>query len=59
MDYAWDPNKVPKNIEKHQVSFEEAHSVFADPLAISFEYAEHSETEVRKFITGHTDLNRL
>ncbi len=59
MDYAWDPLKATRNIQKHGVSFEEAQSVFDDPLATVFEYEEHSEIEVREFIVGHSSQNRL
>jgi hypothetical protein len=59
MDYAWDPTKAASNIQKHNVSFEEARSVFDDPLATVFEDEEHSEVEVREFIVGHSNRHRL
>ena len=59
MDYAWDPAKAISNIQKHKVSFEEAQSVFDDPLATVFEDEEHSRIEVREFIIGHSHQNRL
>lgn len=59
MDYAWDPAKAASNIQKHDVSFEEAQSVFDDPLATVFEDEEHWEIEVREFIVGHSNQNRL
>ena len=59
MDFAWDPDKAARNIQKHHVSFEEAISVFSDPQAKSLEDEEHSETEVREFIIGHFYKNRL
>jgi uncharacterized DUF497 family protein len=31
--YEWDPEKAKKNLRKHRVSFEEAATVFLDPLA--------------------------
>lgn len=36
MDFEWDPKKVEVNQKKHGVSFHEAATVFADPLAITF-----------------------
>jgi hypothetical protein len=36
MDYEWDQEKATNNLEKHGVSFEEAASVFGDPLYIDF-----------------------
>ena len=59
MDFAWDPVKAAANVQKHQVSFEEARSVFSDPLAITFEDDEHSELEERELIIGYSDRNRL
>jgi uncharacterized DUF497 family protein len=32
--FTWDPRKAASNMRKHGVSFEEAASVFADPLAL-------------------------
>lgn len=58
-DYAWDPAKAAGKVQKYNVSFVEARSVFDDPLATVFEDEEHSETEVREFIVGHSDQNRL
>ena len=59
MDFAWDSDKAVRNLQKHRVSFEEAQSVFHDPLALNIEDEEHSETEVREFIVGHSSKNRL
>lgn len=58
-EFAWDPAKAASNIQKHQVSSEEAQTVFDDPMAITFEDEEHSDTEVREFIVGHSGKNRL
>ncbi len=33
-DFEWDPIKAASNLEKHGVSFYEAATVFADPLAV-------------------------
>lgn len=59
MEFAWDPAKAVGNLRKHKVSFEEAKSVFDDQLAVNFADTEHSEMEVREFIVGHSDRNRL
>ena len=50
MIFEWDRNKAAANRRKHGVSFEEAATVFGDPLAITFDDADHSLTE-RRFIT--------
>jgi len=59
MDFAWDPVKAAGNIQKHKVTFEEAQTVFDDPLAVNFEDDEHSELEVREFVVGYSQQNRL
>jgi uncharacterized DUF497 family protein len=33
MRFSWDPRKAASNVRKHSVTFEEAATVFADPLA--------------------------
>jgi uncharacterized protein len=55
----WDPQKAEANEAKHGVSFEEAITVFADPLARIFEDPEHSETERREIIVGLSDQQNL
>jgi uncharacterized DUF497 family protein len=37
--FTWDPRKAAANLRKHGVSFQEAASVFADPLALAVEDA--------------------
>jgi uncharacterized protein len=34
--FEWDPNKAEANLAKHEISFAEAMTVFADPLARIF-----------------------
>jgi len=57
--FGWDPQKAESNWAKHGVTFEEAVSVFADPLARIFNDASHSEEESRELIVGHSKLRRL
>ncbi len=56
---AWDGTKAAGNIRKHEVSFEEAQTVFANPLAAIFDDEIHSETEKREIIVGHSCHERL
>ena len=56
MRFTWDPRKAASNDRKHGVSFEEAVSVFADPLAILVEDARHAE---RALIVGESHAGRL
>jgi len=42
MEYDWDKNKAVANLSKHGVSFEEAKTVFNDPLYVDFYDPDHS-----------------
>jgi len=57
--FSWDPQEAESNWAKHGVTFEEAVSVFADPLARIFDDASHSEKEARELIVGNSKLQRL
>ena len=57
--FSWDRWKAAGNVEKHSVTFEEAASVFRDPLAVIFDDDLHSEEEYREVIMGHSERNRL
>ena len=59
LEFEWEPKKAEANLAKHGVSFEEAITVFADPLARIFDDAEHSHTERREIIIGHSVQQRL
>ncbi|HEY4492869.1 MAG TPA: BrnT family toxin [Acidobacteriota bacterium] len=50
MRFEWDHKKAEGNIKKHRVSFDEAVTVFYDPLAATFDDPDHSVGE-RRFIT--------
>jgi hypothetical protein len=57
--FEWDLRKARTNQQKHKVSFDEASSVFDDPLAITFLDEKHSNGEQREIIVGHSILERL
>ncbi len=59
MIYEWDAGKAASNLKKHDVSFEEAATVFLDPLAMTFEDPDHSADERREITIGHTMEQRL
>ncbi|MCA1629366.1 MAG: BrnT family toxin [Acidobacteria bacterium] len=59
MDYEWDEGKATSNLEKHGVPFEEASSVFADPLYIDFYDPDHSADENRYLVIGTSEVGRL
>ena len=55
--FEWDANKAAANYEKHGVSFEEAATVFGDPLSITIDDPDHSH-EMRYVQVGQTYLGR-
>lgn len=59
MEFEWDDAKAASNLAKHGVSFEEALTVFDDPLAAIFDDEAHSLGEIREIIIGRSDLDRL
>ena len=59
MEFEWDPRKAAANERKHNVSFQEAATVFADPLAITFEDPDHSMNEKRYITFGQSLQKRL
>ncbi len=59
MNFEWDENKSIINFSKHGVSFEEAKTVFEDPLYIDFYDPAHSDQEERYLIVGESDQRRL
>ena len=59
MNFEWDPKKAKKNLIKHKISFEEASSVFYDPLAVSGSDPDHSIGEERMVTFGISSSGRL
>ncbi|MEX2172291.1 MAG: BrnT family toxin [Pirellulales bacterium] len=59
MLFEWDVAKARSNEGKHGVTFSEAASVFADPLAALFDDVEHSDQELREIIVGDSEKQRL
>lgn len=56
--FEWDSKKAGSNFKKHGVSFLEAATVFADPLAGTKDDPDHSENEERFIIIGHSQKFR-
>ena len=56
MRYVWDPKKARSNEQKHSVSFEEAVTSFADPLAIIADDLVHPE---RALLIGASWKSRI
>ncbi len=59
MEFEWDEEKAEANLSKHGVSFDEARTVFDDPLYLDFYDPDHSEAEDRFIIVGQSQQRRL
>jgi hypothetical protein len=59
VQFEWDPGKAASNLAKHGVSFEEACTVFGDPLATTVRDPDHSEDEERLLTTGVSNKRRV
>jgi len=57
--FEWDKLKARQNLQKHQVDFTEASTVFADTLSISIPDPDHSEDEERWVTIGLSNRQRL
>jgi len=57
--FEWDPPKAAANLRKHQVSFDEAKSVFYDEFAVQFFDDEHSSEEDRFLMLGMSSGAKL
>lgn len=59
MQFEWDREKAKKNLKKHNVSFDEAMTVFYDPLSATFDDMDHSVDEQRLITIGYSSHKRL
>jgi len=59
LTFEWDENKAKANFKKHEVSFEEAKTVFNDPLLLTFPDFEHSNGEQRQLSIGLSAQGRV
>lgn len=59
MKFEWDEQKAKINVLKHHISFEEAATVFYDPMAKITYDPDHSNIENRFILVGHSQKSRL
>ena len=57
--FEWDEDKEDANLRKHGISFEEAKTVFGDPLSITIRDPEHSRGELRYVDIGRSSEGLL
>ena len=59
IQFEWHPSKATANLKKHQVSLEEAQTVFYDEFAVQFFDEAHSADEVRFLMLGMSVQSKL
>ena len=59
LTFEWDARKAAENLTKHDVSFAEALSAFADPLGRVEDDDRHSVSEPRLVLLGRSSADRL
>lgn len=59
MDFEWDAGKAESNVTRHAVTFDEALTVFGDPLAVTIHDPDHSLGESRFVTIGLSSAQRL
>jgi uncharacterized protein len=57
--FEWDSDKARKDIEIHDVSFDEASTAFGDALSLTIHDPLHSDEEDRFILIGNSYKNRL
>jgi hypothetical protein len=59
MQFDWDETKAESNLRTCHVAFEDATTVFDDPLAVIFYDERHVDNDVRELIIGHAATHQL
>jgi uncharacterized DUF497 family protein len=58
-EFEWDKAKAEENLSRHGVTFDEAATVFGDPLSVLIPDPDHSINEERYLVIGMSTANRL
>jgi uncharacterized DUF497 family protein len=59
VEFQWDPNKAEHNRRKHGIDFDEAVTIFSDPLELTIYDPDHSIVEDRFVSIGQSISGRL
>jgi len=59
LTFEWDEEKAEENLRKHKINFDEAKTVFNDPLSITIADPQHSEDEHRYIDIGASSKGRI
>lgn len=59
LSFEWNEIKALENLKNHKIAFEEAKTVFNDPLLLTFPDMEHSDDEHRSISIGISSHIRI
>jgi len=59
VNFEWDPGKARQNRRKHRIPFQEAATIFGDPLAVTYPDPDHSTSEQRFITVGMSSVGRV
>lgn len=59
LQFEWNPTKAANNLVKHGISFEEAVTIFSDPMFVTVVDYDHSQDEERYITIGLSGYARL
>ncbi len=59
MRFEWDKEKAKSNIKKHKITFDEAVTIFYDPVSATFTDPDHSINEYRFITIGCSNQGKL
>ena len=59
LSFEWGTQKAKSNEQKHGITFDEASTVFEDPLSLTIHDPLHSENEERFTLIGVSHKNRI
>ena len=59
MEFEWDTGKAARNLKDHKITFEEAATVFGDPLSLTLPDPDHSNDESRFITVGNSIDGKL
>lgn len=57
--FEWDARKAASNLRKHGIGFDEASTVFGDPLGLLMPDPDHSVEETRFILLGMSTRRKL
>ena len=57
--FEWDEKKAKRNLQKHHIRFNEAKTIFNDPLLLTYPDELHSDEEERFISLGYSSQDRI